>query len=195
MINESDVQHLSSTVRKCRACVEDLPLGARPIFQINPAARILIASQAPGRIAHVSGIPFQDASGKRLRQWMGISSADFYDVSKIAIVPIGLCYPGKGSFGDKPPLSACAPLWRKTLLSALPNIILILAIGRYAQQWHLPESNKSIAQRVRLWEQMDGHIIPLPHPSPVNNRWLSQNSWFATSVLPKLKQKVTESLR
>jgi uracil-DNA glycosylase len=184
---------LIEEVRACTLCAEHLPLGPRPIFQLHPEARILIASQAPGRRAHNSGIPFDDASGDRLREWLGLSREDFYDETTIAILPMGLCYPGKGKSGDLPPRRECAPAWREPLLAALPKIELTLVIGRYAQDWHLGKT-PSLTETVRDWRRRWPALLPLPHPSPLNNLWLDRNRWFEEEVVPELRGRVAEIL-
>lgn len=167
-------------------------MGARPIVQFNPAARILIAGQAPGRITHEKGIPFDDPSGNRLRAWMGIDREIFYDAEKIAIVPMGFCFPGTGKGGDLAPRPECAERWRKELLAMLPNIELTLVIGRYAMDWHLGEQvvGKTLTDTVQHWQNHWPEILPMPHPSPRNQRWLKNNPWFADDVLPELKSRV-----
>lgn len=186
---------LLADVRACRHCAVDLPLGPRPILQGAPTARMLIASQAPGRIAHASGVPFEDASGRRLRDWLGIDRSTFYDAARVAILPLGFCYPGTGSGGDLPPRPECAALWRARLLAALPSIELVLAIGRYAQDYHLGASPGSLTERVRAWRDHWPGVIPLPHPSPRNNRWLKQNPWFDAELLPALRDRVARLLQ
>ena len=182
---------LISDVRACRICEEHLPLGPRPILQVDPRARILVAGQAPGRRVHESGIPFDDASGDRLRDWMGIAKEDFYDASKIALVPMGFCYPGTGPSGDIPPRSECAELWHSRLLSQLKTVRLTLVIGQYAHKHRLAEGRKtSLTKTVEAWEEFTPANLPLPHPSPRNNRWLKKNPWFESDVVPYLQQRV-----
>lgn len=167
-------------------------MGARPVVQFHPNARILVAGQAPGRRVHASGKPFDDPSGDRLRDWMGINKEDFYDAEQLAIVPMGFCYPGTGKSGDLPPRKECADTWRVSVLNALPNLELVLAIGQYAQQWHLKSTAKqSLTARVKDWQKYLRHgVLPLPHPSPRNNLWLRKNPWFEADVLPELKQRI-----
>ncbi len=185
---------LLQQIRACTICASDLPLGPRPVLQFNPEARILIASQAPGRKVHASGIPFEDASGDRLREWMGVSRDVFYDEKCIAILPMGFCYPGKAASGDKPPRKECAPAWRAQLMAQFDRLELILAIGAYSQAWHMPNARGSLTERVRDWEVYGPLIMPLPHPSPLNNLWLSRNLWFEQEVLPSLRQRVRKTL-
>ncbi len=185
---------LLESVRECRLCEKSLPLGPRPVLQIDPRAKILIAGQAPGRRVHESGIPFDDASGVRLREWLGVSSEAFYDPTKFAILPMGFCYPGTGKSGDLPPRPECAEAWRERLLSSLRQVEMTLVIGQYAQRWHLPQTQKNLTETVRAWQDYGPGIIPLPHPSPRNNIWLKKNPWFAESLLPALKTRTQEAL-
>jgi uracil-DNA glycosylase len=176
-------------------CIPYLPLGARPVFQVHPKARILIAGQAPGRKVHETGIPFNDPSGQRLREWMGIGAEIFYNPEIISILPMGFCYPGTGKSGDLPPRPECADQWRKQLLNQMPDIKLTLVIGQYAQQWHLGESKKSnLTKTVEAWEEYWPDVLPLPHPSPRNNLWLKKNSWFENEVTPALMRKISQIL-
>ena len=192
-MSETFTQLLRS-VRDCRICEESLPLGPRPVLQVDPKARILIAGQAPGRRVHESGIPFDDPSGDRLRKWLGLSREVFYDPAKVAILPMGFCYPGTGKSGDLPPRPECADAWRDKLLRVLQHIELTLVIGIYAQRWHLPHMHRNLTETVRAWEEYGPAVIPLPHPSPRNNIWLKKNPWFADSLLPTLKEKAREAL-
>lgn len=164
------------------------------MLQASTAARILIAGQAPGRRAHASGTPFDDASGERLREWMGIDRATFYDASRIAILPMGFCYPGSGRSGDLPPRPLCAASWRRALLENLPQIELTLALGSHAQAFHLGAGGGSLTERVRAWRQSRPDVLPLPHPSPRNNGWLRRNPWFEAELLPALRARVARIL-
>ena len=187
--------NLQTQVSNCVICEADLPLGARPVIQFNPSARILIAGQAPGLKVHQSGIPFDDASGQRLRQWLGLNKDDFYDATKIAILPMGFCYPGKGKSGDLPPRKECAPAWRAQLLAALPNIKLTIVLGKYAQAYHLPHTKHlPLTELVKSWRDYWPTTLPLPHPSPRNNIWLANNLWFERDVVPQLAQAVQSIL-
>jgi len=182
-------------VRSCEHCVKHLPLGARPVLQVSTEARILIAGQAPGSKVHATGVPFDDPSGDRLRMWMGVEKSEFYDANKIAILPMGFCYPGKGKSGDLPPRPECADLWREQLLSMMSNIELTLVIGQYAIAWHLPELKKqSLTNTVKEWRAHWPNQLPLPHPSPRNNIWLKKNAWFEDDVLPSLQNRVRSLL-
>ena len=185
---------LLTDIRACTLCAEHLPLGPRPVVQASASARILIVGQAPGRKVHETGLPFNDPSGDRLRDWMGISRELFYDDSKIAIVPMGFCFPGTGKNGDQPPRPECAPAWRAPLLAHLKKVELVLVIGQYAQAWHLPEAGVNVTAIVQGWKQHWPQVLPLPHPSPRNNLWFKRNPWFAEEVLPQLRQRVAELL-
>ena len=178
-------------VRACTLCSSHLPLPAKPIVQLHSNAQILIAGQAPGIKAHNSGIPFDDASGKRLREWMGIDEKTFYNSEKIAILPMGFCYPGSGKSGDLAPRPECALHWRICLLEQLSNIQLTLLVGQYAHRWHLAINGKeNLTETVKAWQEYWPNILPLPHPSPRNNRWIKNNPWFAKDVLPILKLEI-----
>lgn len=188
-----DLKKLKNNIADCTECSPHLPLGAKPIVQIHPEAKILIAGQAPGRKVHETGIPFDDASGDRLRDWMGVDKSIFYNPKKMAIVPMGFCYPGTGKSGDLPPRAECAQTWREAVLSALGDIELTLVIGQYALGWHLKKQKKdNLTETVRNWEEYWPNILPLPHPSPRNNIWLKRNSWFVRDVLPKLRSRVRD---
>ena len=186
---------LTDQVRACTACAVHLPAGPRPVLQVHRSARILIAGQAPGRKVHESGVPFDDASGERLRAWMGVTREQFYDAKRIAILPMGFCYPGTGRSGDLPPRSECAPLWRQALLDQMTKIELTLVIGEYAQRWHLPEAASSkVTQTVADWRRHWPLVLPMPHPSPRNNIWLKQNPWFVAEVVPALQARIAALL-
>lgn len=183
-------------VRACRLCEPYLPMGARPVFQMHPQARLLIAGQAPGRRVHESGTPFDDASGDRLRDWLGIDRDTFYDARRVAILPMGFCYPGTGTSGDLPPRPECAPSWRTPLLALLPAVELTLVIGQYALEWHRKDRSKAnITSTVRDWKAWWPGELVLPHPSPRNNIWLKKNPWFVTEVLPILRKRVAALLK
>lgn len=185
---------LLAEVRACRLCAEYLPLGPRPVVQLHPSARILIAGQAPGRKVHETGLPFNDASGDRLRAWLGMSREVFYDARQIAILPMGFCFPGTGKSGDLPPRPECAPTWRAKLLSHLKELQLTLVIGRYAQDYHLPNEAASVTEVVQAWRKLWPHTVPLPHPSPRNIAWLKRNPWFEEELVPALRTRIVEVL-
>jgi uracil-DNA glycosylase len=188
------LKQLADRVRACTLCASELPLGPRPVIRVGKNARILVAGQAPGTRVHASGVPFDDPSGDRLRHWMGIDSETFYDESRVAIIPMGFCYPGKGKWGDLPPMKRCAQTWRQPLLDHLPNLELVVAVGQYAVAWHLPEARGSLTEIVRAHKDTEGLVMPLPHPSPRNNIWLSKNRWFEKEVVPRLQVRVSEVL-
>ncbi|MFP3978129.1 uracil-DNA glycosylase family protein [Marinobacter sp. KMM 10035] len=185
---------LVQQVRACTLCADFLPLGPRPVVQLSPESRILVVGQAPGTRVHETGVPFNDPSGDRLRQWMGITREDFYDDRKLAILPMGFCYPGTGKSGDLPPRPECAPAWRSALLERLPNIALTLVIGQYAHAWHLPGAKKSVTENVRNWRDFWPEKLPMPHPSPRNNLWLRRNPWFESEVIPELQERIAKLL-
>ncbi len=191
----SQFEQLLQSVLACRLCEKSLPLGPRPVLQVDPRAKLLIAGQAPGRRVHETGVPFDDPSGDRLRQWMGVSRETFYDPTKIAILPMGFCYPGTGKSGDLPPRPECAEAWRESLLSGLVHVELTLVIGQYAQKWHLPKTHRNLTETVRAWREYGPDVVPLPHPSPRNNIWLKKNPWFADSLLPSLQKQVQAALQ
>lgn len=166
---------LLDEVRACTLCKAHLPLGPRPVLQLHPKARILIAGQAPGKKVHESGVPFDDASGDRLREWLGVTREEFYDPTNIAILPMGFCFPGSGSSGDLPPRSECAPAWRKQLLGHLRHLEITVVLGQYAQAYHFDDRSSSLTELVKSWRAHWPHMVPLPHPSPRNNLWLRRN--------------------
>ena len=182
-------------VKQCTICAPHLQLGPRPVFQLHQDSRILIAGQAPGRKVHESGVPFADASGNRLRDWLGLTSEEFYDPMKVAILPMGFCYPGTGASGDNPPRPECAPKWREQILNRLTNVKLTVVIGQYALAYHLPDAPVSVTEAVRAWRNHWPDVIPLPHPSPRNNIWLKKNPWFEADVLPKLRPRIREVIQ
>jgi uracil-DNA glycosylase len=175
-------------------CAAHLPLGPRPVLQAHASARILIAGQAPGRKVHASGVPFDDASGERLRAWLGMGRETFYDPRQVAILPMGFCYPGTGRSGDLPPRPECAPAWRQSLLGHLPHLRLTLVLGQYALAWHLPGHRGTLTGAVRQWRNHGPALLALPHPSPRNNGWLRQNPWFEAELLPELRTRVARAL-
>jgi uracil-DNA glycosylase len=193
--DDSQFADLLESVKKCQLCAQFLPLGPRPVVQLNPQATILIAGQAPGRRVHESGVPFDDPSGDRLREWLGVTRDIFYDPTKIAILPMGFCYPGTGKSGDLPPRPECEKAWRRQLLKQLTRIRLTLVIGQYAQKWHLPHVEKNLTETVRAWKDYGPDLIPLPHPSPRNNIWLKKNPWFSRSLLPELRVATRNTLK
>jgi uracil-DNA glycosylase len=185
---------LLTEVRACTICSAHLPLGPRPVLQLHPKAKILIAGQAPGRKVHASGVPFDDASGNRLREWLGMAREVFYDPEQVAILPMGFCFPGTGKSGDFPPRPECEAAWRKQLLAQLPNVELTLVLGQYAQAYHFGDASTSVTALVKAWETYWPKMVPLPHPSPRNNLWLRRNPWFEEEVLPTLRQRLSHVL-
>jgi uracil-DNA glycosylase len=191
---------LLNDVKQCKLCDEFLPLGANPVLQISPAAKVIIAGQAPGIKVHQSSIPFDDKSGERLRQWLGIDRATFYNDNIFAILPMAFCYPGKGKSGDLPPRVECAEKWRRKLLAQLPHVELIITIGIYAQNWHLPnKKEKTLTETVKNWRFFYNDtmpsVMPIPHPSPRNNIWLKKNAWFEQDVVPQLQAHIQKIIQ
>lgn len=189
------MKKLLREIRACTVCSKNLPLGPRPIVSASSSSQILIIGQAPGTKVHASGIPWDDASGNRLRDWLKIDTETFYDAKRIAIMPMGFCYPGKGKSGDLPPRPECAPLWHTILLDQMKEIKLTLLIGQYAQKNYLQEKARStLTKTVRNFGEYLPDIIPLPHPSPRNNIWLKRNHWFEELLLPELRKRIKEVL-
>ncbi|MCB9476415.1 MAG: uracil-DNA glycosylase family protein [Deltaproteobacteria bacterium] len=190
--NSADAQTLDELlveIRACRHCEADLPLGPRPVLRAASSARILVVGQAPGTRVHATGIPWNDPSGDRLREWMGVDRETFYDRTRIAIIPMGLCYPGKGKSGDLPPRKECAELWFDRLHVHLPNIRLTLLCGQYAQKYYLGKRAKgSLTETVRAWREYAPEFIPMPHPSPRNLMWRRRNPWFEAEVVPAIAE-------
>jgi uracil-DNA glycosylase len=183
---------LLEEVRACQACEGALPFPPRPVLRAQSSARLLVVGQAPGTRVHETGIPWNDPSGDRLRQWLAMDREFFYDDSRVAIIPMGFCYPGKGKSGDLPPRPECARLWREQLLQCLPNIELTLLIGRYAQEYHIPQAGKSVTEVVKQWKTLMPEYFPMPHPSPRNQLWLRRNPWFEREAVPALRSVIKE---
>ncbi len=182
-------------IRACRLCESQLPLGPRPVLRASATARLLIVGQAPGSRVHESGIPWNDASGIRLRHWLGVEREPFYDERRIAIVPMGFCFPGSGKAGDLPPRPECAATWHPRLLPMLGARRLTLLVGRYAQAWCLRERQlPTLTETVRAYERFLPEYFPLPHPSPRNQLWLRANPWFEDGLLPVLRERVADAL-
>ena len=187
------LEALLTEIRACRHCEAHLPLGPRPVLRAAPTARILIIGQAPGTRVHASGIPWNDPSGDRLRDWLNIDREHFYDEGKIAIMPMGFCYPGRGKSGDLPPRPECAPLWHDRLLAHLPSLELILLVGSYAVARYMPETRKrKLTDVVRDWRAAPSPFVPLPHPSPRNIGWLKRNPWMEAELVPELRRRISE---
>lgn len=187
---------LLAEIRACRICETQLPLGPRPVLQASATSRLLIISQAPGRRVHESGVPFDDPSGDRLREWMGIDKTVFYDPRQVAIVPMGFCYPGKGKSGDLPPRPECAPTWHPRLLPRVKSVRLTVLVGHYAIRHKLGNrAARSMTESCRQWrEHLTNGYFVLPHPSPRNVGWFQSNPWFKDEVLPTLKSEVRSAL-
>lgn len=190
------MKQLLAEIRACTICEEHLPLGPRPVLAAAPAARVLIIGQAPGTKVHASGVPWQDASGERLREWMGVDEATFYDPRRVALVPMGFCYPGRKGGGDAPPRPECVEAWHARLLARMKKVELTLLIGAYAHAHYLGEDRaKTLTETVRNWRAYGAQRMPLPHPSPRNNIWMAKNPWFAEEVLPTLRTRCRRLLR
>ena len=197
MVSQKNKLHdLLKEVRACEICAPDLPLGPRPTVVAKSSAKIMIIGQAPGTKVHETGIPWSDPSGDRLRNWLRVTREMFYDGSKIALMPMGFCYPGRlERGGDNPPRPECAPAWHEKILAGLPNIELTLLVGMYAQKYYLAEQNKkTLTETVRHWQEFAPAMIPTPHPSWRTTAWLKKNLWFEAELLPVLQQKVRKLL-
>lgn len=194
-MKDTRTQKLINKIKKCTLC-NDLPLGPKPVFQIYSESKILIVGQAPGVKAHETETPWNDASGDRLRDWMGINRDIFYKEKSISLFPMGLCYPGKGVQGDLPPRKECYPEWHHQVISAMPHLELIILVGNYAQNAYLKtERKKTLTDRVHSFKDYIPKHFPLPHPSPLNNIWLSKNRWFENDVVPELKILIHQILK
>jgi len=186
---------LLDEIRACRVCETALPLGPRPVLAAHRSARVLIAGQAPGKRVHESGVAWRDPSGDRLRAWLGLDDEVFYDARRVALVPMGFCYPGTGSGGDLPPRPECAETWHGRLLPLLASVRLTVVIGRYAQAYHLGDrAGPGVTETVADWRRFAPAVIPLPHPSPRNQRWLVRNPWFEKELVPVLRRAVQAAL-
>jgi uracil-DNA glycosylase len=190
------IAELRAEIAACRVCAPCLAAGPRPVVQFGHNAKLLIIGQAPGALVHASGIPWNDRSGDRLREWTGIGRADFYDPEKVALMPMGFCYPGKGKSGDLPPRRECAPLWHDRILSLLPRDRLTLLVGSYAQAKYLPTPKPaSITDNVRAFRDFAPAFFPLPHPSWRSTGWMKNNPWFERDALPALAAAVDVKLK
>ncbi|MBQ4912847.1 uracil-DNA glycosylase family protein [Maribacter sp. MMG018] len=189
------MDRLLSKIYSCDICKNKLPLGPKPIVNAHRKSKIVVIGQAPGSKVHNTGVPWDDQSGENLRQWMGIDNSVFYDVEKIALIPMGFCYPGRGKSGDNPPTKECAPKWHNDLLAKIESPELIILIGKYAQDYYLKDlSKKTLTETVRNYKTYLPQYFVLPHPSPRNNIWQAKNEWFKENVLPDLKLKTNEIL-
>jgi len=195
-MSRGPLARLLTEIRGCTICAESLPHGPRPVLAAGRAARLLIIGQAPGRKVHESGVPWDDASGVRLREWLGVDKETFYDERRIAILPMGFCFPGTGRSGDLPPRPECAEAWHERLLAELPKVSLTLLFGQYAQARYLSKGRKkTLTETVRAWRDHRPRLMPLPHPSPRNNIWLRKNPWFEEELVPYLRRRVKQVLR
>ena len=193
-MSTASLNKLLRDVRACRICEQHLPLGPNPILRASSTAGVLIIGQAPGTRVHQTGIPWNDPSGDRLRDWMQVDRDRFYDEQEVAIIPMGFCYPGKGKSGDLPPRPECAAEWHNRLLAEMPSVRLTILIGKYAQDYYLDSKRQSLTETVKSWRNYLPEYFPLPHPSPRNNRWLRNNPWFEEEVLPAFRKRITDLL-
>ncbi|MEH6696622.1 MAG: uracil-DNA glycosylase family protein [Hyphomonas sp.] len=192
-----DLQPYLDQIRACRLCASEMSRVPNPVLQASSTARILVAGQAPGNLADITGIPFNDPSGKRLRAWMGVTDEEFYDASRIAIIPMGFCFPGYDSRGaDRPPMKRCAEAWRAGLLQRLPDLRVTILVGAPAQKWHLgPRIGKTLTETVSKWQKYTSdQVFTTPHPSWRNTVWLKRNPWFELELLPDLRGAVRVAL-
>ncbi|MEO1436586.1 MAG: uracil-DNA glycosylase family protein [Bacteroidota bacterium] len=190
------MEQLLQEIRKCEVCLPFLEAGCRPIVTASPKSKLVLIGQAPGRVVHETGVPWDDASGKNLRAWLGIDSTIFYNPDQVALIPMGFCYPGTGKSGDLPPRKECAPLWHQRLLDEMPNVQLTILIGQYAQKQYLAKAKKkTLTETVQHYENYLPQFLPLPHPSPRNNIWQKKNPWFKEDLLPKLQSIVRNLLQ
>jgi len=189
------MKELLNDINQCSICKAHLPLGPRPVVSGHINSKIVIIGQAPGTKVHASGIPWDDQSGKKLREWLGVTNEEFYNAENFAIVPMGFCYPGKGKTGDLPPRPECAPQWHDLLLEKMPNIQLFILIGAYAQKYYLKDKAKrTLTETVGDYQNYLPKFFPIPHPSPTNRFWRAKNPWFEKLIVPKLKESVTKIL-
>jgi uracil-DNA glycosylase family 4 len=189
------LENLLAQIKKCTECAIHLKDGVNPVVAANPKSKIIIIGQAPGRIVHTTGIPWNDKSGDNLRNWLNIDKASFYNPENIALIPMGFCYPGKGKSGDLPPRPECAPLWHSKLMALMPDAELVLLIGQYAQDYYLKDKTENtLTEAVANFRNYLPHYFPLPHPSPRNNIWQAKNRWFGKEVLPELQKKAHKIL-
>ena len=191
----TSIADLLFEIRSCRVCAASLTAGPRPIVQFGETSRIVIIGQAPGSKVHLSGVPWADDSGDRLRQWTGLSKDSFYDPAKVALVPMGFCYPGKGQSGDLPPRPECAPLWHRRVMDLLPSGRLTLLVGTYAQKHYIPTAKRrTMTELVRTFDTQPDGFFPLPHPAWRSMIWMRRNPWYEAEILPVLQSKVRAAL-
>ncbi|TYP75207.1 uracil-DNA glycosylase family protein [Aquimarina intermedia] len=187
------MEALLSTIKDCTVCEKYLPHGANPILEVSSTSKILLISQAPGRIAHFKSLAWDDAGGKRLKQWLNVSEEEFYNTDNFAIFPMAFCYPGKATVGDLPPRPECAPLWHQQVLSKLRTTPLKILIGKYAQDYYLRDT-RTLTERVKNIGSYLPNYLPLPHPSPINRFWMQKNPWFEEDTIPFLQSKIRAML-
>ncbi|MEE2772335.1 MAG: uracil-DNA glycosylase family protein [Bacteroidota bacterium] len=187
------MKELLAEIRNCRLCEQHLPLGPNPIIEAAENSKIVLISQAPGKVVHESGIAWKDQSGKKLREWLGVEEDTFYSTNNFAILPMGFCYPGRAKTGDAPPRKECAPLWHEPVWKHLEEVKLKILIGAYAANYYLGPGK--LTEKVRDFEQFQPEFWPVPHPSPVNRFWRAKNPWFEQEIIPKLQLKIQEILR
>ncbi|TYR37110.1 uracil-DNA glycosylase family protein [Sphingobacterium phlebotomi] len=190
-----ETEALYREIKCCTVCESKLPAGSNPVLTIDNRSKILIIGQAPGKKVHLSGVPWDDQSGKELRIWLGVTEEAFYDSENFAIIPMGFCYPGKGKSGDLPPRIECAPIWHERVLAQLQNIKLTLLIGQYAQSYYLQgQKYKTLTETVKNYQNYLPRYFPLPHPSPRNFIWMSKNQWFKKEAVPVLQEQIGQIL-
>ncbi|WP_338294040.1 uracil-DNA glycosylase family protein [Planctobacterium marinum] len=187
------MKNLIQIISKCDLCKASLPQSPKPILQLGKSAKIIVIGQAPGRLAHETGKPWNDKSGERLRRWLNLTKNVFYDSEQVALIPMGFCFPGSGKSGDLPPKKECAPFWHPKILTTLPVHIPKLLVGSHAQQYYLNDK-LSLTDRCRQWQHYTPDYLPLPHPSPRNNIWIKKNPWFEAEVLPEYQKLVGNAL-
>ncbi|MFQ5972238.1 MAG: uracil-DNA glycosylase family protein [Alphaproteobacteria bacterium] len=189
---DREFEHLLAEIRRCRICAEHLPLGPRPVLRLSPQARVLIVGQAPGTKVHDTGLPWNDRSGDRLREWLWLDRESFYDASRVGILPMGLCYPGRDARGgDKPPRPECGPQWHPQVRPRMTRVELTLLVGRYAQAYYLGKRRKrNLTETVAAWREYLPDLLPMPHPSWRTTAWQKRNAWFETKLLPELRRRV-----
>jgi len=192
--HSNNMKGLLTEIRQCSVCKPFLPLGPNPIISASPKSKIVLASQAPGRIAHEKSIAWDDPSGRRLREWLNVDESTFYNPDNFAILPLGFCYPGKGKTGDLPPRPECAPLWHKQVTDQFENDPLYILIGNHSQQFYLND-NLTLTRRIQNFETYLPKYFVLPHPSPVNHFWINKNKWFLTDVIPILQNEIQKRLQ
>lgn len=188
------MENLLAKIRKCEICSECLPLKPLPIIEVSKNSKIILVSQAPGKVAHNQNKAWMDLSRKKLREWLGVDEETFYDSKNFAILPMGFCYPGKGKTGDLPPMKVCAPMWHNQVFSHLKNVKLILLIGSYSSSYYLPSDKRNLTEKISNYEDYLPKFWPLPHPSPVNHFWRRKNPWFEDHLVPRLQEHIQEIL-